>query len=319
MARQMTIGKKITLGFALVILALTALAGWSVYGVSGIVGNASEVIDGNKLRAEMTQREVDHLNWANAVNELLTDEKVTELNVEVDPTRCGFGKWYYSDARKQAESLVPSIREPMQQIEKWHNQLHASAEEIKGRFCQADVTLSGHLERCKGDHLGWLSHIRQQLLDKDATIATEAVDPHRCRFGKWYYSDEARAFRQANPAFDEIMARIEGPHKKLHESAKDINALLADNRRPEAVSVMQAQTTSLAAEVCGLLDEAIAWNDKQVAGMSQAQNLYATRTKPALEHVQEYLDATREQVARNVMTDQEMLDEAGKTRAGVIL
>ena len=67
------------------LVLVCVLAGWSVYGVGGIVQNAKEVINGNKLRAEMVQKEVDHLNWAGQVNALLTDDKVTKLDVQTDP------------------------------------------------------------------------------------------------------------------------------------------------------------------------------------------------------------------------------------------
>ena len=44
---NMTIGKKIGLGFAVVLTLLGAVASVSVAGIGGIVGNATEVIAGN--------------------------------------------------------------------------------------------------------------------------------------------------------------------------------------------------------------------------------------------------------------------------------
>ena len=67
MKKQWTIGQKITGGYGLVLAALAVIAAWSVYGIGGIVRNAKEVISGNRLRGEMVQKEVDHLNWANQV------------------------------------------------------------------------------------------------------------------------------------------------------------------------------------------------------------------------------------------------------------
>ena len=99
---NMSIGKKISIGFGFVLVVLTAVSLWSIMGIGEIVDKASESIEGNKLRGEMVRKEVDHLNWANQVNALLTDAKVTELHVETDPHKCGFGKWFYSDARKKA-------------------------------------------------------------------------------------------------------------------------------------------------------------------------------------------------------------------------
>lgn len=62
-------------------------------GVTQIVSNAGEVIAGNELRGLLVEREVDHLNWANGVSELIADDSVQSLNVETDPTQCAFGKW----------------------------------------------------------------------------------------------------------------------------------------------------------------------------------------------------------------------------------
>ena len=51
---------------------------------------------------------------------LLTDANVTELHVETDPHKCGFGKWYYSDARIHAEEMVPELKSLFAEIEEPH-------------------------------------------------------------------------------------------------------------------------------------------------------------------------------------------------------
>ena len=79
--KKLTLGIKFALGFGLLIIMMGVVAFWSFTGIKGIVENANQVISGNKLRGEITQREVDHLNWVSQVNALLTDEKITELKV----------------------------------------------------------------------------------------------------------------------------------------------------------------------------------------------------------------------------------------------
>ena len=69
--KNLTIGKKITAGFSIVIVLLVLIGVMSYFGVGGIVKNAEEVIDGNKLDGNLAQKEVDHLNWVNQVNALL--------------------------------------------------------------------------------------------------------------------------------------------------------------------------------------------------------------------------------------------------------
>jgi methyl-accepting chemotaxis protein len=106
---------------------LLILGGMSFMGVGGIVENAEEVIDGNKLDGNLAQKEVDHLNWVNQVNALLTDESVTALNVQTDHAQCAFGKWLYGEGRQQAEMLVPELAPLLKAMEEPHKRLHESA------------------------------------------------------------------------------------------------------------------------------------------------------------------------------------------------
>lgn len=106
--RDMTIGRKIAVGFGVVLIMLGIVGILSYTGVNSIVKNAGQVIDGNKLDGLFAQKEVDHLNWANEINALLTDDGVTTLNVEMDHRQCACGKWLYGEGRQQAEAQVPS-------------------------------------------------------------------------------------------------------------------------------------------------------------------------------------------------------------------
>ena len=131
MARQQTtIGKQISGGFVMVLVMLAALSVSSFIGVSRIVDNAKEVINGGRLNAELAQREVDHLNWVGKVTGVLLGGE-TELNVETDPHKCGFGKWYYGEGREHAEKMLPTLKPLITEIEEPHNKLHASAIAIK--------------------------------------------------------------------------------------------------------------------------------------------------------------------------------------------
>ena len=60
MFSSLTIGKRLAIGFGVVLTLLVAVAVWSVFGIGSVVWNADHCIAGNALRAEMIQREVDH-------------------------------------------------------------------------------------------------------------------------------------------------------------------------------------------------------------------------------------------------------------------
>lgn len=320
MFKNMTIGKKLALGFASVIVALAVIVVLSFTGVGGIVGNAEEVIYGNMLDGEMAQKEVDHLNWVNQVNKLLTDDNVCTLNVETDHTKCAFGQWLYSDARSQAESRINGLGNILKKIEKPHEELHKSAVHISDAFVQADLDLSASLQQRKVDHLTWAHRVKDVFVDESLNHADVSTDPHKCAFGQWYYSNKVNNMRAADSEFDRLCAAVEKPHSDLHASAGVINDYLENGEREEAAKYYMANTKPLAYETCDGIDEIIAWNDKQVAGFKQANGIYATETVPNLQKVQKYLGEAREKVAENIMTQEAMLNaaQATKVQVGII-
>jgi len=317
MFKNMSIGKQIILGFTAVIVILIVVAVYSFMGVGGIVDNASEVIEGNKLRGNMVQREVDHLNWARAVSALLTDDKVTELTVETDPHKCAFGKWYYSADKDAAIELVPQLAGPLGEIEEPHRLLHESAIKIAEAFKPADLNLSAMLEAKKVDHLNWMLAVKDVFADPTINHLAVQTDSHKCAFGQWYYSDAVKQMRRNDTAFDKILEAVEEPHKKLHESAVHINKLLEEGKRDEAMAYFNENTARYAEETLAAIDAIIAWNNKQVEGLQEAKRIMADETEPQLAKVQGLLGKVNEVAAENIMTDQEMLHAATKTKWGV--
>ncbi|MBD3168605.1 MAG: chemotaxis protein [candidate division Zixibacteria bacterium] len=317
MIKNMGIGKKIALGFGVVLVLLGATAIWSVMGIGGIVKNAEEVIDGNKLRGVMVQREVDHLNWANEVNALLTDENVTKLEVQTDPHKCAFGQWYYSDARKEAEHLVPEIAHYLEQIEEPHNNLHKSAEEIDKVFMQADLELGNYLREKKTDHLAWAHRVKDAFVDESIHKLDAEMDPKKCSLGKWMNSPQVAELKRHHPDFAAALAEVEKPHRDLHESARHIQDLIENDQREEAKKYYMANTKVLAYECLDAIDGVLEWQEKQVHGMHEADRIYAQKTKPNLRKVQELLVKINKTVEENVMTDEAMLNAASRTQTVV--
>lgn len=137
----MTIGKRIFVGFGLVLALLVGLALSSYLGFGRIEGNSDIVIKGVQLDAELAQREVDHLNWAGKVTGALLSGN-TELAVETDPHKCGFGKWYYGEEREQAEKQFPALKSLISEIEEPHKKLHESAVALKGSLASGGTSVA---------------------------------------------------------------------------------------------------------------------------------------------------------------------------------
>jgi len=309
---------KFTVGFGVILLLMMAVGAWAVYGVTGIVHNAGEVIDGNQLRAEIVQREIDHLNWATKVNALLTDEHVTKLEVETDPHKCAFGKWYYSDDRRKAEELVPALKPILASIEEPHRKLHESAVKIGKDFVKADLALASFLRDKKVDHLAWMRKLGGVFLDKSRSVEVE-LDHTKCGLGRWLYSAETASMKQSDREFAQAVTAIEEPHRHLHESAQEINRLVARSLHDRAQEYFRSDTEKYAAETLGRIDGVIGWHEGRLEGMRRANAVYATETEPALRDIQRILGEVREAVASGVMTDENMLAEASRTRRGVLI
>ncbi|MDZ7642262.1 MAG: methyl-accepting chemotaxis protein [Desulfurivibrio sp.] len=143
---NLTVKQQISAGFILMI-GLLLLSGVASYiGVNFVIRDAKEMAASNQLDAELAQREVDHLLWANQLAKLFTDDSVTSVTVETDDHNCGLGKWLYGDGRQQAEELLPSLAPYLRQLEGPHQRLHQSAIRIneiasKARDSKGDVLM----------------------------------------------------------------------------------------------------------------------------------------------------------------------------------
>jgi methyl-accepting chemotaxis protein len=309
---------KFGVGFGMLIVLIVALGGWAAMGINGIVTDAEEVIAGNSLRGNFTQKVVDHLKWAEKVNELLTDPDVHTLNVQTDPHKCAFGKWYYSDERTKAERMVPAIKPLMAEIEQYHNTLHTSAKEIAEKYAPADVALGSFLCEKKLDHLMWMAAIRDALLDPASRGADVQTDPHKCGLGKWLYSPDTEKLMKDDPAFGQRVQAIHAPHTALHESAIKLNRFMADGVRPAARALFHGTIDPLAHDTLDAINEVLALNDSRQEGYDQAKAIFSTVTVPQLNQVQRLLNESMAIISRDIMTDAVMLHEAANTQTGVM-
>jgi len=317
--KNISLKGKFTIGFGLVLALLAGLAVSSVSGIGGIVGNASQVIEGNKLKANFTQRVVDHFNWCAQVAGFITDDNVTELNVQMDPHKCAFGEWYYSDARTHAEELVPDIKPMMADIEDPHAKLHESAKKIKDTFVQADTGLGAFLREKKTDHVQFMRAVQAVFTDSTITSANVQMDPEKCGLGEWLYSSEIEDQMRHDPEFAALIRPIYEPHEKLHTSIIRLNDLLAQGDRAGANRLFLEEITPYAETTLALMDKVIAWHDGQLAARQEAVDIFAQETKAHLEVVQKLLDDTKDTVNANIMTDEQMLSAASGTRMSVMI
>jgi methyl-accepting chemotaxis protein len=306
--KNMTIGKKIGLGFGFVLALLIVVGVASYTGIDSVVRDSSRINDGNKLIEGLAQKEIDHLNWVNKVNALLADDEVKKLDVETDDHKCGFGKWLYGEGRKQAEAMVPGLAPMLKEIEAAHHKLHASAIKIGDVFEQADAELPSLLADREIDHLKWATRIRTAFLARDNSLDVQ-TDAAKCALGKWLDSEEAKkVYESGKPEFRKQWDEMVVNHKKLHETALGIKSNLAAGKIEKAEHIFNTETTPLLDATLNNLEVLKAEAEHSLADMKKANKIYITDTIPALHATQALLHKIREGAREKIANDEGQLN-----------
>ena len=317
MFHSLKISTKMLILSGSVLCLLLIIITLGVFGLSSTVDNGHEVAAGNKLRGELLQREVDHLNWAKQVSTFINDPAVNHLDVQLDHRQCGFGKWYYGEGRKQAEALLPQIAPMLQAIGPEHEKLHASAKKIKDVYRPADPNLPEYLTAKELDHMNWVYKVQSAILAGKNQIGVK-FDHTRCDFGKFLYGEAGRKAAQ-DPAMAKILEQIKGPHKQLHEHGRKLNQMLGNGKNIEASTYFSEEVIPTLKATSHLLNAAQQQASAELSGLQQAQNIFVGETQQHLHAVQKLLREMTETAASNIMSDDEMISSAVSSRTGMTI
>ncbi|MCB2182189.1 MAG: CZB domain-containing protein [Desulfobulbaceae bacterium] len=319
--KNLTIGKKIVLGYSVIILLLVAFSALNYFGIGHLVEDAEEVIAGNKLNGILTQREVDHLNWVAELSSFLNDSSVTTLKVETDDHKCGLGKWLYGNGRKEAEKLIPSLAPLLRELEKPHLHLHESAIKIDDVFEDGDASLPVRIIEIEAAHYNWGAHVRDGLINENSDMDNVETDPTRCILGQWLLSDQAKdAYEKGDPDYKKIWDNIASPHGALHESATRIKKALAAGDTQEAIRIFQNETSPRLEETTRMLQDLRTEAEHELHGMAEANKIFIQQTNPALKQVQTIIHQLQKETRKNIMSDEGLLSSAKTNQSqGIIL
>jgi methyl-accepting chemotaxis protein len=316
--KNIKIQGKFVIGFGAIILLLVVLSIISIFNIKAIVNNAETVIGGNKLRSELIQREVDHLNWSTELSNFISDENLSELTVETDPRKCDFGVWYYGEGRKEAEILVPQIHNVLEEIEEYHTKLHESAISIEEHHSSIDASLGNFLREKEVDLLLWKSSLLNFIIDDTIIETSVQTDPLKCSLGVWLHSENLNQLLIIYPELGPDYRKLLTSHEELHQSAITVQSLVSAGRTNDALQFYNSRIEILAEETISLLKKFIVWHDNELTRMALSRNIYATETIPALSVVQAKLRAIVDLSSANIMTEDFMLISA-RENATVLL
>lgn len=128
---DLTIGKKIGLGFTLVLVLMLVFGLSNFFGLFSIRDQNTVVLDTSDLIYDFAQREIDHLFWVSRLRDLI-DARSPDFDIELDPTKCRLGQWLLSPERAEIEKEIPGLAPIIAELENNHRYLHSSAQKIQG-------------------------------------------------------------------------------------------------------------------------------------------------------------------------------------------
>ncbi len=316
---DLKLSKKFFLAFGVIISLLLASGFWAIFGINGIVHNASEAIDGNKLRSDLEGKYVDHLIWAKEVNRLLTDNTVKELNVQTDHHLCAFGQWYYGEGRQEAQRLAPELTQLFDEFEEPHKHLHASAIKLENEFQQMDWHLSLQLKQAELDHINWMNKVQEAIFIKNTPNINVTKDPSQCNFGKWLESDKLKELLNDNPEIQPFIDRINEKHDKLHNSIYTAERLQRAGDNAAARNFFNTTIKSNTESVLAELGELGQWSSGLLEGMDKANYIYQNETMAHLSTMGQLFKKTIDESKKYILTDKVMLNKAQGTQTIVVI
>ncbi|MHB8842727.1 MAG: methyl-accepting chemotaxis protein, partial [Candidatus Aquicultor sp.] len=131
------------------------------------------------------------------------------------------------------------------------------------------------------DHLNWARKVGQFQRNENATEIEVEKDEHQCGFGKWYYGEDRKAAEADIPGLKEILVQMEEPHRRLHQSAQELEKILKKGKefRKEALAFYQTETQGTLNNIQKFFAEVRSKVEQKIADSSKQAENQATRVK----------------------------------------
>jgi len=136
--KNWSIGIKIVASFGVVLLLMVGISGVSLFKVSQLISGTDEAQQVTMLKAEIVEREIDHLRFVQNINKFFQDDSLQTLELQTDAHKCNLGKWLYGEGRKQAEQDHPELAPLLKEIEAPHAVVHTSVSEMQQLLAQSE-------------------------------------------------------------------------------------------------------------------------------------------------------------------------------------
>ncbi len=165
----------------------------------------------------------------------------------------------------------------------------------------------------------------QKLMDRVGDVAQGnpfklniELNPDQCSFGKFLSAPETRALISSFPEIKPVLTQLAEDHRKLHQTAWEIETAINDMDMPWAINVLVNKTQPCLAKVYSLFHQAISAETRLTQSRVTAQEIFTTRTIPAMEQLKRILADIQTKIRQAILTDEQMLSQARAVRNRVL-
>lgn len=150
------------------------------------------------------------------------------------------------------------------------------------------------------DHINWLKTLETCV--RNGTTFTLTTDPHKCAFGKWYDSYDVK---NTNIVLSTALSKFDKPHKAIHEIGIKADELIKNNKKEEALALIEATKDTEMQQMMHLFDnvkEAFKESNREIAiviGDGKKNISIAVKKVVAIE----YLNETNEEFIEETKTN----------------
>ncbi|MGB2984475.1 MAG: methyl-accepting chemotaxis protein, partial [Phycisphaerae bacterium] len=201
--------------------------------------DAAVVLD---VQASIAAGSRDHLVWANAVKDFLSDKSAT-LDVQTDGHQCAFGKWL--ESAKFAEQLPAcgqQFREIMDEIKQKHLGLHASAIDVqKARTTDSDTSLDLYKQKTAPllkDNLEAFAKLEEIISARVIDKLGKADDANRLI--KWAKDTRIQEKNFMMRGDKKYQTENDATMKSIYGLCDDLNTRFMDPKNREQVATIRA-------------------------------------------------------------------------------
>jgi len=306
MMRNLKLSAKLYLGFGVVIFLILVIAGSSILSVDQLQSAGHDFKAAADKDVFLVHKEVDHLNWINAVQDMFVNNK-DELKVQLDETKCDLGKFIYGPEAQAMADKDPKLAALLQEIKEPHARLHQSGKAINEAWRKNHPGLALTLAARLDDHRRWADSLTSSILENKAV--TVQVDPAKCAFGKWLASPEAKELMAGWPEFGALMGKVHDHHAKLHSSAQEIEKA-AD--QAAKVEILNSRTRPELESLASIFGQAQGLEKDLDKHQAEAHHVFTSQTLPAMAATQSRLEGITEHLSKVKSASQEEMDRSGQ-------